>query len=218
MNTTAGPASDLQETTIHSEESLPRDVMVLTRLNDLRSFMKSDYDLAVCNMDYPDDYDERIGNWLAKRQEESGRYKNWSDFQAEISPESSGILAPFSPILRFIDGELGLPLRLTMKMVSDQMCPLLHVDKLQLRFIVTLRGPGTEWFQDKDVNRKNLGKSGRKPIVLPDSYIQQVGTRQVAVLKGSRFPGSKGLVHRSPSINPEKDDPRFFVRIDFGKL
>ena len=94
------------------------------------------------------------------------------------------------------------------------MCPLFHVDNVYLRFIVTLRGPGTLWLQDKDVFRKNLGKGGKKPIVKPNSYLQQVRTGQVAILKGRRFPNSQGLVHKSPAVDPQ-DGYRVMIRFDF---
>lgn len=94
------------------------------------------------------------------------------------------------------------------------MCPLFHVDNVLARFLVTLEGTGTQWLQEKDIFRKNLGKAGRKPIIKPDSFLQQITIRQIAILKGSRYRGSKGLVHRSPPVHPS-DDPRLIVRLDF---
>ena len=104
---------------------------------------------------------------------------------------------------------------MTLKAIDDQMCPLFHVDNLKLRIIVTLKGQGTQWLQDKDVNRKNLGKGGKKPIAKPDSHLQMITEGQVAILKGMKFPGSKGLVHRSPAVDPSKNESRIFLRLDF---
>ena len=54
------------------------------------------------------------------------------------------------------------------------MCPLFHVDKLKLRLIVSLQGPGTQWLSDPDVIRKNLGKGGKKAIAREGSYLQHI--------------------------------------------
>ena len=132
---------------------------------------------------------------------------------ASISPEAQTILAPYLPIVESLWKHLKVSTRLTLKAVNDQMCPLFHVDNLKMRMIVTLKGPGTQWLKSEDVIRQNLGKGGKKPISRANANLQEVQVGQVAILKGAAYPGSKGLVHRSPGVS--EDEQRLFLRFDF---
>jgi hypothetical protein len=114
---------------------------------------------------------------------------------------------------------LGKQFQLTLARPSDQMCPLFHVDSVNLRLIVTLHGPGTEWLADSDVNRKQLGKGSNHKILRDGALIQQLKTFQVAFLKGEEYPGNygKGLVHRSPALT-SVDEARWIFRLDSFRM
>lgn len=114
---------------------------------------------------------------------------------------------------------LGKQFQLTLARPSDQMCPLFHVDSVNLRLIVTLNGPGTEWLADADVNRKHLGKGSNHKIIRDGALIQQLKTFQVAFLKGEEYPGNygRGLVHRSPAPGPT-DEARWIFRLDSFRM
>ncbi|MFW7378931.1 MAG: DUF1826 domain-containing protein [Oligoflexus sp.] len=105
--------------------------------------------------------------------------------------------------------------RFTLGVVADQMCPLFHVDRIRLRLLMTVIGPGTEWLADRDVNRKGLGKGCNSKIVKAGSLVQQLLPMQIGFLKGELFPYNlgRGIVHRSPAVSP-KTSGRWFVRID----
>ncbi len=99
---------------------------------------------------------------------------------------------------------------------QSRMCPLFHVDNVQLRFFVTLRGPGTQWLLNTDVNRSHLGKGTNRKILRHENVmIQELQTFQVGLLKGERYPGNmgKGIVHRSPAV-PDHLSSRWFIRVD----
>lgn len=142
-------------------------------------------------------------------------------FQLDHGPLLNALFSELKPCIDTVlnDG-LGKQFQLTLARPADQMCPLFHVDSVNLRLIVTLNGPGTEWLADADVNRKHLGKGSNHRIIRDGALIQQLKTFQVALLKGEEYPGNygKGLVHRSPALGPA-DDTRWIFRLDsFRKL
>lgn len=201
---------------VHPQGNIPRDVMVLYSLDDLQDFFESKKDLGLCTVRYSQDFQKLIDQLLTENREELNiTVPSLSLLKLNLDSLSGKLLNPFWSIIKAISENLDGNIRLTIKAIHDQMCPFFHVDNLALRLIVTLQGPGTQWLQGKDVNRKNLGKGARKLIAKPNSYLQQIKTGQVALVKGLRFPGSKGLVHRSPAINPLTDPPRIILRLDF---
>lgn len=86
-----------------------------------------------------------------------------------------------------------------------QPCPRFHVDRVGLRLICTLRGPGTEWLDHADVDRRLLGTrdadDARSGLMRPGARIQRLEALDVALFKGESWPGNagRGAVHRSPS-------------------
>ncbi|MDQ3231009.1 MAG: DUF1826 domain-containing protein [Pseudobdellovibrionaceae bacterium] len=120
------------------------------------------------------------------------------------------------PCIDFIiQSGFGREFQLTLARPADQMCPIFHVDKVSLRLIVTLHGPGTEWLANQDVDRKRLGKGSNRRVVREGALIQQLKTFQVGILKGEEYPGNfgNGLVHRSPEPEPGAG-PRWIFRLD----
>ena len=70
-----------------------------------------------------------------------------------------------------------------MDFIHSNKCKKFHIDKVYIRSITTLLGPGTELQLGDDPN------------------IYQVNTGDTVLLKGSQFPGRKSnVLHRSPSI------------------
>lgn len=85
-----------------------------------------------------------------------------------------------------------------------QPCPRFHVDRVGLRLICTLRGPGTEWLDAADVDRRLLGTRGADDatsgVLRPGARIRRLQAFDVALFKGEAWPGNagRGAVHRSP--------------------
>ena len=96
------------------------------------------------------------------------------------------------------------------------MCPLFHEDNIKARFITSLSGKGTQWLSDDDVLRKNLGKGGNKKIIKEGAILRELSTDSFAIMKGRKDKTAKGLVHRSPPIDPCCDKARLLVRLDIA--
>lgn len=86
------------------------------------------------------------------------------------------------------------------------MCPRFHVDYASLRLLSTWVGPGTEWLEHDDVDRRFLGLGGghapdeASGLLLPGAQIHRMQAFEVALMKGERFASQegRGVVHRSP--------------------
>ena len=203
---------DSPERQVHSE--IPDEVYLLENFNEIENFLASPKNLALGRASYPKGYDDKVGEWIAAGTDLDVDFKSMLDLIDLTSPQARYLMQPILPLCKLMERQIPGTKSLTLGVVRDQMCPLFHVDRVFARIIVTLSGNGTQWLQEKDVLRKNLGKGGRKPVAKTGSYLQEILERQVAVLKGSLYQGSKGLVHRSPPVDP-KSEPRLFLRIDF---
>ncbi|MDC0612442.1 DUF1826 domain-containing protein [Vibrio sp.] len=100
---------------------------------------------------------------------------------------------------------VGLRLRTT----DSALCPRFHVDKVGCRLVTAFVGAGTEWLENRYVNRSLLGKPS---ITESDLFsgsscsINNIDTGHVALLKGEQWEGNEGngIVHRSPTVKPEQ--------------
>ena len=73
--------------------------------------------------------------------------------------------------------------RMRLEHVTNDSCRKFHVDAVGLRLLCTYAGPGTEW----------VDRGGK---------IRRMTTMEVAVFKGSAFPGSgPRVLHRSPPLD-----------------
>jgi hypothetical protein len=96
--------------------------------------------------------------------------------------------------------DLGLRLCVT----RGQPCPRFHVDRVGLRLICTLRGPGTQWLEHADVDRRRLGLPGTTDeasgLLRRGAVVQALAPFDVGIFKGEAWPGNggRGAVHRSP--------------------
>lgn len=207
---------DSPEVEVLSDDLLPRDATVLYRYEDIGRFLSSTKDLAVFSVNYPAAYSEDLAHWLEQTESELHEACSFQQVQTRLSSSAVKLIEPFHKIMTELDRLLqGQCFDVTIKAIRDQMCPLFHVDNLKLRLITTLQGPGTQWLSDADALRKNLGKAGRKPIAKKGCALQELKSRQVALVKGAKFPGSKGLIHRSPPVDPRANEPRIFLRLDY---
>ena len=84
--------------------------------------------------------------------------------------------------------------------VRQAMCPGWHVDHTSIRFVCTYQGPGTQWLDNQDIDRRDL-HSGR----LGEGAFLQAVPGEVVLLKGDLWQGHDvfGAVHRSPELAPD---------------
>ncbi len=137
-------------------------------------------------------------------------------------PEVGGLLSgfPASASLAAFRADILVQLRLFaafldapryhLKLIAtgDNQCERFHVDWVRLRSICTYAGPATEWLDNADVDRANLGPgAGGLPdeasgLLRPGASVRRLPLYAVAWLKGSRWPGNAdgGMIHRSPRV------------------
>ena len=110
---------------------------------------------------------------------------------------------------------------LRLEIIRQAMCPRLHVDRVGMRMLCTYRGPGTEWVEEHDVNRRFLGAGANglpdetSGLLRPGAHLESIPPFAVALLKGTLWQGNTGLgiVHRSPAVT---SPPRVFATLDAG--
>lgn len=111
---------------------------------------------------------------------------------------------------------------LRLSVLGSTMCPRFHTDQLACRLVTTYYGQGSEWLPETSVNRCKLGQGANglpdaeSGVLKTPNAIQQLQAGEVALLKGEGWLGSevKGIVHRSPQINP--GDKRVLLTFDFA--
>jgi hypothetical protein len=81
--------------------------------------------------------------------------------------------------------------------IGHAMCPGWHVDRAGIRLVCTYQGPGTQWLDDQDVERRDL-----HAIRTGDGACVQAATGDIVLLKGALWQGNDalGAVHRSPDL------------------
>lgn len=89
--------------------------------------------------------------------------------------------------------EIGLRLA----RVGHAMCPGWHVDRVSIRLVCTYQGPGTQWLDNQDVDRRDL--HARRAT--EDVFVQAV-PGEIVLLKGTLWQHNDvfGAVHRSPDL------------------
>ena len=111
--------------------------------------------------------------------------------------------------------------RVRLTRVEDDGCALFHADTLEVRLLCLYAGPGTQWLENDNVRREQLGSRDRTldeataAIVIDPTAIRSIPNWHVAVLKGKAWPGSEAnaLVHRSAPVR-HRDDHRLRLCID----
>ena len=84
-------------------------------------------------------------------------------------------------------------------------CPRFHVDRVAVRGVLTVVGPGTEWLADNYLDRSRLGHAGgdddaTSGLVRRWDRVERAEPGSLAVFKGTAWPGieERAVVHRSP--------------------
>jgi hypothetical protein len=112
---------------------------------------------------------------------------------------------------------------LRLRTLYRPMCPKFHVDHVPCRMVSTYGGIGTEWLEDRAVDRAKLGinthglNDRQAGVILDESSIHRMPAFSVGLLKGSNWAGNEqhGAVHRSPK--PSEDCPRrLLLTLDFA--
>ncbi|WP_018876873.1 MULTISPECIES: DUF1826 domain-containing protein [unclassified Thioalkalivibrio] len=107
----------------------------------------------------------------------------------------------------------AISVRLQLEVLAHQPCPLFHVDNNVLRMVCSYTGPGTEYADDRFLNRDRL-RCGDNEGVLAGHPPLALESGSVILMKGERSPtcGGLGAVHRSPPV--AGDQQRLLVRLD----
>ncbi|RMO94174.1 hypothetical protein ALQ33_00466 [Pseudomonas syringae pv. philadelphi] len=102
---------------------------------------------------------------------------------------------------------------LRLRVLDKAMCPRFHVDHVPVRLITTYGGIGSQWLKEDMMDRKQLGRVQAEPFDAAD--IQQIGSGDVALLKGERWHGNEGfgLIHRSPPL--ARNERRLILTLDW---
>ena len=111
--------------------------------------------------------------------------------------------------------------RLRLTREEDDACALFHPDTLSLRMICTYAGPGTQWLENDNVRRHELGSQGRSDeaatnaAVIDPARIRTISTGHVVLFKGRLWPGEEenALIHRSPQVH-SRGNYRILLRVD----
>lgn len=84
-------------------------------------------------------------------------------------------------------------------------CPRFHVDRVAVRGVLTVLGPGTQWLPNSELDRSRLGHAGGEDdatsgLVKRWDRVQQLEAGSLALFKGTKWPdiGDLAVVHRSP--------------------
>lgn len=135
----------------------------------------------------------------AKSWSTRGSIRRLSSTGARIWPVSrNAISASVIELLGDIVGELlgcdAIGLRVAR--IDRAMCPGWHVDHTGIRLVCTYQGPGTEWLDAQDVDRRELPS-------IKAAFVQAT-PGEIVLLKGSLWQDNEafGAVHRSPAPSP----------------
>lgn len=120
-------------------------------------------------------------------------------------------------------------LSVRLDVISTDKCRRFHADYKHVRLLCTYVGPGTEWVEERDLDREALrlrdaedGSTFERTNarIVPDPLaIHRANPGDVLLLKGESYPGNRGrgAVHRSPPIERAKNDARRLVlTVDVG--
>ncbi|MGF1615581.1 MAG: DUF1826 domain-containing protein [Gammaproteobacteria bacterium] len=84
------------------------------------------------------------------------------------------------------------PITLRLETTDQDSCPRFHVDRTYLRLLCVYRGPGTEWLENKQVNRYALQHGAPNAAIVRYGAPSRFRPFWVGVMKGDRFPGNEG--------------------------
>lgn len=144
--------------------------------------------------------DEREAPVLHRLLPEAADLHGYGGFVADVS----WLVAAYTCLL----GARRVGLRL--KVLDGAMCPRFHVDHVPLRLLTTYVGAGSEWLEERDIDRNRL-----QLAEAPVDNIRRLQVGDVALLKGEKWLGNEGagLVHRSPPT--PRGEKRLLLSLDW---
>ncbi len=113
-------------------------------------------------------------------------------------PGRASLIDDFLLLREVVCELLGCPaVGLRLARVGHAMCPGWHVDRASIRLVCTYQGPGTQWLDEQDVDRRDL-HSGRRE---DDAFVQAT-PGEIVLLKGALWQDNDafGAIHRSPVL------------------
>lgn len=109
-------------------------------------------------------------------------------------------------------------LQIKVQILGDSVCSRWHQDNYVGRAIITYNSHATEYAADSNVDFWELEHCGNNQHIIRDtSKVQRVEVGDILFIKGKLFPGSNGLVHKSPEKRYHKDGRvinRLVLKID----
>jgi hypothetical protein len=117
--------------------------------------------------------------------------------------EAPGLAPPIRAVLadvgcqlqRFVTTTRAPLVALRLEAVADDACRRLHHDNVAQRLVCTYRGPGTEYLP-----RAREDALGRERVAVPPRWLEQVPRFVAALFTGTRLPGARPILHRSPPV------------------
>jgi hypothetical protein len=103
--------------------------------------------------------------------------------------------------------------QLRFSQISNDQCSLFHADYVRVRLFQTLRGLGTEFLPEDNVNRSGLGGGCNNKVVRDPGRIRRANEKEVLLMRGEQWFRGKGLVHRSPPIK-QIGEKRLYLCLD----
>ena len=104
-------------------------------------------------------------------------------------------------------------MNIQLEIVQTNKCRLFHEDYYRQRLLCTYHGPGTQWLEEANVNRKSLGRGRNADVVKDADQIQRAQPFDVILLKGAKHEVGESVIHRSPPIEDCKVT-RVLLKID----
>jgi hypothetical protein len=124
-------------------------------------------------------------------------------------------VARWAEVLADLTGAPRVGVRLVS--LTAPMCPRFHVDNVTVRLVTTYVGPGTEWLDDADVDRRWLarGPDETSGLLRDGATVQSCRPFDLAFMKGEAWPThhARGVVHRSPA-GCDEARPRLVLTLD----
>lgn len=103
-------------------------------------------------------------------------------------------------------------LRVKLQVVDKVLCGKFHTDNVRARLLCTYVGPGTEWLEECDVDRRALMASAENDRICRGNKAKQAMNSEILLLRGgkaSRY--STGVVHKSPSPDAQGQHRRRLI-------
>jgi hypothetical protein len=110
---------------------------------------------------------------------------------------------------------------LRLEVLHSAMCPRFHVDRTGIRLACAYLGSGTEWIDDRWVDRSRLGLGSNglsdeaSGLFDHRTTVEAAAPFDVVIFKGLLWQGNneRGAIHRSPAVVPGSG-PRVLLVID----